>query len=109
VEWRPHLPGRAEGRLPRFLPARLSAVGLLPAYRVPMVWVYNRTGSLLVAMLMHASNTADSFIFGTSATGAAASIHNLVVIMALWACVTALAVTNRRQPSRQLLRTRVAR
>ncbi|HEX5418241.1 MAG TPA: CPBP family intramembrane glutamic endopeptidase, partial [Chloroflexota bacterium] len=27
----------------------------LPPYRVLMVWVYDRTGSLLVAMLMHAS------------------------------------------------------
>ena len=36
------------------------SVGILPAYRVLMVWVYDRTGSLLVAMLMHASLTAST-------------------------------------------------
>ena len=29
-----------------------------------MVWVYDRTGSLLVAMLMHASLTASMLILG---------------------------------------------
>jgi hypothetical protein len=33
-------------------------VGQWPAYRVLMVWVYDRTGSLLVAMLMHARLSA---------------------------------------------------
>ncbi len=36
-----------------FLPALLFS--FLPPYRVLMVWVYDRTRSLLVAMLMHAS------------------------------------------------------
>jgi hypothetical protein len=34
----------------------------LAAYRVLMVWVYDRPGSLLVAMLMHASLTASTRI-----------------------------------------------
>ena len=37
------------------LPARGPLLLCLPAFRVLMVWVYDRTGSLLVAMLMHAS------------------------------------------------------
>lgn len=45
-----------------FLPAQVFAVAALPAYRVIMVWVYHRTGSLLVAMLMHASFTASWLI-----------------------------------------------
>lgn len=36
-----------------FLPAILFT--FLPLYRVLMVWVYDRTESLLVAILMHAS------------------------------------------------------
>src|SRR5829696_880372 len=42
-----------------YLPAYLIIllVGGLPAYRVLMVWVYERTESLLLAMLMHASYT----------------------------------------------------
>ncbi len=43
----------------------LVALLLLPAaYRVLMVWVYDRTESLLVAMLMHASLTASVLILG---------------------------------------------
>ena len=38
--------------------ASVAAPLMLPAYRVLMVWVYDRTGSLLVAILMHASLTA---------------------------------------------------
>ena len=41
-----------------FLPEFLYYVTVLPAYRVLMVLVYDRTGSLLVAVLMHASLTA---------------------------------------------------
>jgi membrane protease YdiL (CAAX protease family) len=33
-------------------------IGQLPPCRILMVWVYDRTGSLLIAMLMHASLTA---------------------------------------------------
>ena len=39
-----------------YLPVMLFS--FLPPYRVLMVWVYDRTGSLLLAMLMHASLTA---------------------------------------------------
>jgi hypothetical protein len=42
----------------------------LTAYRVLMVWVYDRTGSLLVAWLRHASLTASlAFILRPQATG----------------------------------------
>ncbi len=44
----------------------------LPAFRVLMVWVYDRTGSLLVAMLMHVSLTASTLIFQPVSDGGAA-------------------------------------
>ncbi len=37
-------------------------LGGLPAFRVLMVWVYDRTGSLLIAMLMHATLSASMLI-----------------------------------------------
>jgi membrane protease YdiL (CAAX protease family) len=70
------------------LPLALLLVRLfawLPAYRVLMVWVYDRTGSLLVAILMHASLAAAQLLAGTA---------NLTSILA-WAttlCVVAGAV-----------------
>jgi hypothetical protein len=54
-----------------FLPLYFfSSVGGLTAYRVLMVWVYDRTESLLVAMLMHASLIASTlFILVPVTTG----------------------------------------
>jgi membrane protease YdiL (CAAX protease family) len=94
------------------LPLALLLVQLfswLPAYRVLMVWVYDRTGSLLVAMLMHASLVAgNSIILGTSATGAALLTSILVGAAVWWVAVAALAMATHRQLARQPLRTRVA-
>ena len=85
-------------------PSRL--VGQLTAYRVLMVWVYDRTKSLLVAVLMHASLAASTvfingnFVF-TPLTGVAFLTWFLVFTAALWLVVTVVAVANRGQHSRQ--------
>jgi membrane protease YdiL (CAAX protease family) len=69
-------------------------VGGLPAYRVLMGWVYDRTGSLLVAMLMHVSLTASTLIFQPLAmSGAALLVYDLVSSAAWWVVVAAVAVT----------------
>lgn len=61
-------------------------VGLLPAYRVIMTWVYDRTGSLLVAMLMHASLTACTIVFEPQGlSGGIIVIYDLVSAAAMWA------------------------
>jgi membrane protease YdiL (CAAX protease family) len=103
--------GTASGALSLaiFVPGVLFAVGILPAYRVLMVWVYDRTGSLLVAMLMHASLTASMLILGPLATGAALATYTLVFAAALWVVVGAVAVANHGHLTRQQpLRGRVA-
>jgi membrane protease YdiL (CAAX protease family) len=90
-----------------FLPAILFT--FLPAYRVLMVWVYDRTGSLLVAMLMHASLVAFWLISTPLAiAGVAIVTWYLVWAAVLWVVVAAVAVTNRGHLSRQALQTRVA-
>jgi hypothetical protein len=83
----------------------IFSVGILPAYRVLMVWVYDCTGSLLVAMLMHLSLTASNVILVPLATGAHLVIWSLVLAAALWAVVAAVAVANGRQLSQQPLQT----
>ena len=87
------------------LPPCLFYVGVLPAYRVLMVWVYDRTGeSLLVAMLMHASLTASSlFILAPSAKGVSLMIYYLLLAAALWVIVAAVAVANGGQFPQQPL------
>jgi membrane protease YdiL (CAAX protease family) len=67
-------------------------VGQLPVFRVLMGWVYDRTGSLLVAMLMHASLSASMLIFAPPAlSGAPFLTYCLVMSAATWAVVAAVA------------------
>jgi membrane protease YdiL (CAAX protease family) len=94
-----------------FLPAILFIllVGVLPAYRMLMVWVYDRTRSLLVAMLMHVSLTASMLILGPLAiSGVPLLTYNLVLAAALWIVVATVAVANGGQLSRPALRSRAA-
>ena len=71
-----------------FLPEFLFLVTVLPVYRVLMVWVYDHTGSLLVAMLMHAIHTAiTTSILVPLATGVSRVIYYLVFAAALWVFV----------------------
>lgn len=107
--------GRASGTpsgalsLVLFLPAFVFSMAALPAVRVLMVWIYDRTGgSLLVAMLMHASFTASTLILRPPATGAPALTWNLVFAVAMWVVVAAVAVANGGQLSRQPFRKQVA-
>jgi hypothetical protein len=94
-----------------FLPLYLfSGVGQLTAYRVLMVWVYDRTGSLLVAMLMHASLIASTVVIlmPLAISGVPFLTWTLVLAAALWVVVAAVAVANGGQLSRQPLPRRVA-
>lgn len=76
----------------------------LVGFRVLMVWVYNRTGSLLVAMLMHASLTATTRIISPlSIAGGPLIASDLFWAAAVWLVVTAVAAANAGQFSRQPL------
>jgi uncharacterized protein len=72
----------------------------LPPYRVLMVWVYDRTESLLVAMLMHASLVA-FWLFSTpqGITSGPQMVWYLVWAGLLWAAVAGVAVLNSRRLS----------
>ena len=79
-----------------------------------MVWVYDRTGSLLVAILMHASYSASTFILGPVAgpgamSGPSLLTYDLVLSAAMWIVVGVVAVANGGHLSRQpISRRRVA-
>jgi membrane protease YdiL (CAAX protease family) len=83
----------------------LFSVGILTAYRVLMVWVYDRTGSLFVVMLMHASLTAGNVVLVPLAKGVPLVIWSLVLAAALWIVVAA--VDKRGWLSRQPLRNQI--
>ena len=72
-----------------------------------MVWVYDRTGSLLVAMLMHAFLTASvPLILLPPVTGAPLLCWYLVLAAALWVVIAVVAMANRGRLSRQALGSR---
>jgi membrane protease YdiL (CAAX protease family) len=85
-------------------------LGQLVPYRVLMVWAYDRTGSLLVAVLMHASLTAATWVLAPTAAseGMPMFVGSLGVAAALWVVVATIAVANHGQLSRPPLRTQVA-
>lgn len=68
----------------------------LPAYRVLMVWIYDRTESLLVVMLMHASLVSTLVIIDPPLIGGALLTYILVRAAVLWTIVAAVAVAQRR-------------
>jgi len=78
-----------------FLPVYfLTAIAALSAYRVLMVWVYDRTESLFVAVLMHASYIACTlFVLAPPTTGIPFLVYSGVFVAALWLAVAVVART----------------
>jgi membrane protease YdiL (CAAX protease family) len=72
----------------------------LPAYRVLMVWVHERTESLLVVILMHASLVATLTIIDPVLTGAPLLTFILTRAALLWLIVAVVAVASRQQNNR---------
>jgi len=73
----------------------------LPAYRVLLVLVYDRTGSLPVIMLMHAFLSASTLIFQPSSSGEIAFVWNLVLGIILWIIIVTIVATNRKHVSQE--------
>ena len=87
--------GNRAGTIPLPLFVVLDGLAGLPAFRVLMVWVYDRTESLFVAMLMHVSLTACTLILTPQTTGVHLLIYSLVLAAALWAVIGLLAAAAR--------------
>ena len=81
--------GDRTGGLPLALFVLLDELSVLPVFRVLMVQLYDRTGSLLVAMLMHASLTASLIILGPQVSGMRLLIYDMALAATLWAVVLA--------------------
>ncbi len=95
--------------LDALLPSLLFSVAVLPVYRVLMVWVYDQTGSLLVAMLMHAALTASDIIcLPLAITGMPFLLWHAVLTAVRWGVAAVAAVANGGQRVRQPLGRRAA-
>jgi membrane protease YdiL (CAAX protease family) len=85
------------GALP-FVILLMRLFSWLPAYRVLMVWVYDRTGSLLVAVLMHVSLTASMIITAPLSLAGMSLLTSILVGAAVWwIVVAAVMFANRGQ------------
>ena len=98
-----HLPWYAEtasGALPPALEVAVIFFYFVP-YRMLMVWVYDHTQSVLLAMLMHLPLIVFLFnLVGPAMAGVPELIFNLVLGATLWVFVAAIAAANRRKLSR---------
>jgi membrane protease YdiL (CAAX protease family) len=87
----------------------LTGVAQLTAYRVLMVWVYDHTESLLVAILMHAALiVATTPMLIPATVGVAFLTWFFAFTLLLWAIVGLLALLNRGHIAQQPLQTPAA-
>jgi membrane protease YdiL (CAAX protease family) len=83
----------------------LGAIAQLTAYRVLLVWIYDRSGSLLLVALMHGSLTASTiFLFRPLAAGMSFLMYGWLLTAALWVVVGVVALLDGRHLSRGALR-----
>jgi CAAX protease family protein len=99
----------AAGELPASVYLAATAmgvfVGYLTAFRVVMVWVYDHTHSIAVAMLMHASFTASLLMLNPiGLAGANLVTYSFALAALVWVIVAVIAVMSRVQPRPQDLR-----
>ena len=87
--------GDRAGTIPTASFMILDGLGVLPAFRVLMVWVYDRTESLFVGILMHVSITACALVLTPQTTGVLLLAYGLAFAAAMWAIIAAVGVGNR--------------
>ena len=77
----------SSGAVPPALYLAVLLFSFLPPYRALIVQVYDRTGSLLVAVLMHVPLAASQMILNPVISGAQLVTYDLVFAAALWVFV----------------------
>jgi membrane protease YdiL (CAAX protease family) len=94
----------ASGAVPQALNVTVILLFTLLPYRVLMVWVYRRTCSVLMVMVMHLAIVVCVFVFDSSAVvGVPGLVFNLVFGGVLWGLVAAVAAADRQGRSRWVL------
>jgi len=84
------------GTIPSTLYIAVLLFSFLVPFRIMMVWLYDRTRSVLVVMLMHAPLAAGQLIFLPEAMSRESAVtFDLVFGAALWAIVAAIHVASR--------------
>jgi uncharacterized protein len=76
--------GDRAGTLPLAVFVIVDALGVLPAYRVLMVSVYDRSQSVLLAVLMHVSLTATTLILAPRTLGVPLLLYGVLFAAGVW-------------------------
>jgi membrane protease YdiL (CAAX protease family) len=100
--------GDRAGAIPLAMFLLVDGVAGLPAFRVLMVQVYERTESLFLGVLMHVSITATTIALTPQTTGLFLLTYGVAFAGALWIVIAAIAIANRQHASRAPLRTQAA-
>lgn len=80
-----------------FLPVVVFFIAVLPVFRVLMIWVYDRTESVPVAMVMHGALSATApLILAPDVTGWALAAFYFALASLLWIVVAVGAMVTRR-------------
>lgn len=88
-----------------FLPGLFSHYAILVPFRVLLVWLHDRTQSLIPVIIMHASLTTFLlFILNISASGLSLFIYYLCVAFVLWIIVALIPADGGYTPSCSVLR-----
>jgi uncharacterized protein len=92
-----HLPlfaasARSSATIPPALYLAVLLFSWLPPYRVLMVWVYDRTKSLLVAITMHIPIVLTSVVLAPATTPKVIVTYDLVFASALWVLVAVVGI-----------------
>jgi membrane protease YdiL (CAAX protease family) len=88
----------SSGELPPVLFLAAMLFSWLVPYRVLMVWVYDRTESVLLAMVMHVPIVLSQYVLTPEAISGKSMFISLVAYTAaLWLVVGAVALRNRRR------------
>jgi membrane protease YdiL (CAAX protease family) len=92
----------SSGQIPPALFLTVMLFGWLLPYRVLMVWVYDRTQSLLVAMLMHSPIVVGAIVLNAEAISGEQMFMSLIATgSAYWVLVGAVALANRGHLTRE--------
>lgn len=97
-----HLPlflasARASQEIAPLITLAVMLFTFLPAFRVLMVWVYDRTKSLFVAIVMHFGQTATALILATPENDVTTVVVNIIYSVVLWAVVVAILLMKRKK------------
>jgi membrane protease YdiL (CAAX protease family) len=91
-----------------YIPVMLFS--FLPPFRILMIWVYRHTGSLLIAVLMHASlNMFWMLSMPVAITGKERVIWYALWAVVLWSVVAIISITSNRKYADKEIKTRTDR